>query len=97
MTGATFRHSYRSETAGDTTCYFFQVYSGPTLLATHGSAGAPTSCNATSSFVTDSIALPEIDSVAAANNVRIVLYVWNSGGHRSLHGLATLGVNYSHD
>jgi autotransporter-associated beta strand protein/VCBS repeat-containing protein len=97
VTGATFRHSYRSETAGDTTCYFFEVYNGATLLGTHGSAGTPTSCNATSSFATDTVALPEIASVADANAVTIVLYVWNSGGHSSLHELATLRVDYSHD
>jgi len=97
VTGATFRTSYRSEIAGDTTCYYFEVYNGATLLATHGSAGSPVSCNATSSFVSDTVSLPEIDTVAKANAVIIVLYVRNSGGHRSVHQLATLGVNYSHD
>ncbi|MDT7642812.1 MAG: fibronectin-binding autotransporter adhesin, partial [Pseudonocardiales bacterium] len=96
VTGATFRHSYRSATAGDTTCYSFEVYAGVTLLATHGSGGSPVSCNATSSFVTDTISLPEITAAAATGDVTIVLYVWNSGGHRSQHALATLGVDYSH-
>ena len=97
VTGATFRHSYRSATVGDTTCYFFEVYNGATLLATHGSAGAPVSCNGTSSYVTDTVSLPEINTVAEANTLTIRLYVWNSGGRSSLHQLATLGVNYSHD
>ena len=97
MTGATFRTGYRSEIAGDTTCYYFEVYDGATLLATHGSAGSPVSCNATSSFEMDTVSLPEIDTVAKANAVTIVLYVRNSGGHRSIHQPATLGVNYSHD
>jgi VCBS repeat-containing protein len=97
VTGATFRTGYRSEIAGDTTCYYFEVYAGATLLATHGSAASPVSCNATSTFEIDTVSLPEIDSVAKANAVTIVLYVKNSGGHRSIHQLATLGVNYSHD
>ena len=82
VTGATFRHRYRSEIAGDTTCYYFEVYSGATVLATHGSAGTPFSCNATSSYVLDTVALPEIDTVAKANTVTIVMYIRNSGGHQ---------------
>ena len=41
VTSVTFRHEYRSETAGDTTCYYFEVYDGATLLATHGSSDRP--------------------------------------------------------
>jgi len=92
VTGATFRHDYRSATAGDTTCYYFEVYSSATLLATHGSAGAPVSCNSTSSYVSDAIALPEVDTVAEANLLTIRLYVKNSGGRQSAHRTADLGI-----
>ena len=92
VTGATFRHDYRSATAGDTTCYYFEVYSGATLLATHGSAGAPVSCNSTSSYVSDAIALPEVDTVAEANLLTVRLYVKNSGGRQSAHRTADLGI-----
>ena len=95
VSGATFTHTYRSETAGDTTCYYFEVYHGATLLATHGSAGSPVSCNGTSSWSTDVVSLPEVDTVAEGNNVTIVMYVKNSGGGRSMHQLATVGVDYS--
>jgi subtilisin family serine protease len=95
VTGATFRHAYRSESAGETTCYLIEVYAGVTLLATHGSSGAPVSCNAGPGFVTDTVALPEVDTVAEADTLTIRLYVWNSAGHRSVHQLATLGVDYS--
>jgi hypothetical protein len=97
VAGATFRHSYHSKTAGDTTCYYFEVYDGATLLATHGSAAAPVSCNATTSYVTDTVALPEIEAAAIANAVTIVLYIRSSGGGRSVHELATLSINYSLD
>jgi hypothetical protein len=97
VTGGTFRHSYRSATGGDTTCYYFEVYNGATLLATHGSSGSPVSCNAGTTYVTDVISLPEVNTVAEANNLTVRLYVSNSGGRRSLHQLATLGVDYSHD
>jgi VCBS repeat len=97
VSGATFRHEYRSAIAGDTTCYYFEVYSGATLLATHGSAGTPVSCNATTSYASDAVALPEVDTVAEANNVSIKLFVKNSGGRASQHRIATLGITSSLD
>lgn len=95
VTGGTFTHTYRSDTPGDTTCYYFEVYRGPDLLATHGSAGSPLSCNSTNNWLTAVEPLPEINTDVIANSVTIVLYVENSGGHRSQHSVATLGVNYS--
>ncbi|MDQ2965581.1 MAG: Ig-like domain-containing protein, partial [Chloroflexota bacterium] len=97
VTAATFRHEYRSAAAGDTTCYYFEVYHGATLLATHGSAGSPVSCNATTTYASDAVALPEVDTVAEADNVSIKLFVRNSGGRKSQHKTATLGVDYSLD
>ncbi len=94
VSGATFTHTYRSETAGDTTCYYFEVYEGASLLATHGGTSSPVSCTGTT-WATDVVALPEIDSVARANDLRVRLYVQNSGGGRSLHQLVTVGVDYS--
>jgi VCBS repeat-containing protein len=91
--GATFRHSYRSYTTG-TTCYYFEVYSGGSLIGSHGSSGAPVSCNSGSSYVTDTVSLPEVDSMSRANSITIRLYVRNSAGGRSEHSLATLGVTY---
>ena len=32
VAGATFTHTYRSATSGDTTCYYFEVYQGATLI-----------------------------------------------------------------
>ena len=95
VAGAVFTHTYRSAVSGDTTCYYFEVYQGGTLIGTHGSAGSPVSCNATWAWATDVVSLPEVDSVARANNVRIVMYVRNSGAAQSLHRLMTVGVDYS--
>jgi hypothetical protein len=95
--GGTFRHTYRSDTAGDTTCYFFETYLGGTLIGTHGSSGSPISCNSTFTYATDTVALPEVDTVAEANAVTVKLYVWNSGGRRSQHRLATVTLNYRLD
>jgi hypothetical protein len=95
VTSATFNHSYRSATSGDNTCYYFEVYDGATLLATHGSSGSPVSCNSTTSYATDSVSLPEVNTPSIADNVVIKMYVKNSGGRRSSHDLATLTLNYS--
>ena len=38
VAGATFTHTYRSASSGDTTCYYLEVYQGATLIGTHGSA-----------------------------------------------------------
>ena len=95
MAGATFTHTYRSASSGDTTCYYLEVYQGATLIGTHGGAASPLSCNSTWSWTTDVVPLPEVNTVARANNVRVVLYVRNSGAGRSLHRLMTVGIDYS--
>jgi VCBS repeat-containing protein len=95
VAGAVFTHTYRSAVSGDTTCYYFEVYQGGTLIGTHGSAGTPVSCNATWAWATDTVSLPEVDSVARANNLRIVMYVRNSGAAQSLHRRMNVGFDYS--
>jgi autotransporter-associated beta strand protein len=97
VTGATFRHEYRSAIAGDTTCYYFEVWSDGVLLATHGSAGSPVSCNASGAFASDAIDLSEVDTFDKANTLTIKLFVKNSGGRGSLHRTATLGIRSSLD
>lgn len=95
VTGATFTNVYRSNTAGDTTCFYFEVYSGGDLLATYGSPAAPVSCNGTSEWVTQAVPIAEVNTPEIANDVTIVLYVSNSGARKSQHRLVTLGVAYS--
>ena len=97
VTSATFRHEYRSANPADTSCYYFEVWSGGSLLATHGSAGSPVSCNGTGSYASDAIALPEVDTAAKADDLTVKLFVRNSGGGQTQHRLATLGVTYSLD
>jgi hypothetical protein len=93
VTSATFYQRYRSASSG-TTCTYFEVYSGATLLATHGGPGSPVSCDTGTSFQADAIALPEIDTAAKADSVVIKLFVSNSTGDRSEHSLATVGITY---
>jgi hypothetical protein len=93
---ATFSHSYKSATAAGTTCTYLEIYSGATLLTSRGSASTPLSCNATASFQTDTVSLPEIDTVAEANGVVIRVYTRSTGGTRkSLHDAARITINYS--
>ncbi len=96
ITSVTFSHSYKSNTSGPQSCYYFEVYDGATLLGTHGSSSTPVSC-ATTSFVTDSVSLPEVNTVAHANAVTIKMYMKNSGSNKSQHDLASLTINYSVD
>jgi hypothetical protein len=97
VSGASFKHSYRSVNGG-TTCYYFEVLSGSTVIGTHGSSSNPVSCSSsTSTYVTDTVSLPEVDTAALANAVTTKLYVRNSaspGGNPSQHDLAQLEITY---
>jgi hypothetical protein len=95
VTAASIEHSYKSATSGDTTCWYMEVYQGTTLLGTYGSAGSPISCNGTTSFRTDSVAIPVVDSPAKANNLVIRVYGRVTGSHRSQHDLVRLNLTYS--
>jgi hypothetical protein len=95
ITSASFVHSYRPVTAGDNACWYFEVYNGATLIGTHGTTASPVSCNSTGSFVTDTVSVPEIDTVAEANAavVKIYMKISNNKG-KTLHDRATLTINY---
>ncbi len=91
---ATFRHSYRSLDGTGTTCYFVEVYEGAVMIAGHGSAITPVSCNGTASYVSDAIELPEINTVSRANSLSIRVYYRNSSGAQTQTYRAMLGVDY---
>jgi hypothetical protein len=93
LSSVSFKHSYRSLTTGQT-CWYFEVYSGATLLGTHGSAANPVSCNSTTSYVTDNTPLPEVTTVAQANNLSVKMYVKNSGALRTQDDLDELTISY---
>ncbi len=94
ISSVSFVHSYRSATTG-TTAWYFEVYNGTTLLGTHGSSASPISTNgSTSTWRTDTVALPEVTAVAQANSLIVKIYMRNSGGGRSQQDLARLDVNW---
>jgi hypothetical protein len=94
ISSVTFNHAYRSA-GGGTTCYYFEVLSGATVIGTHGSTGSPVSCNSsTTTYVTDSVSLPEVTTVAQANGLTVKLYVRNSSTQSSQHDLGTVVISY---
>jgi len=95
ITGVTLRSAYANASGTAATCAYLQVYSGATLLGSHGSSGAPLSCNSTTTQTTDVVSLPEVDTVAEASNLSIKLFVRNASSGSTRHGLLTLTVDYS--
>ena len=95
INSATLTNSYRPQAAA-TLCYYFEVYNGTTLLASHGSSSSDVSCNTSATtFVTDSISLPEVNTVALANAVTVKMYFKVSSGKPSQQDVVTLGLNWS--
>ena len=95
INSVTLTHAYRPQ-AASTLCYYFEVYNGTTLLASHGSATSDVSCNTSSTtFVTDSVPLPEVNTVALANAVTVKFYMKTSPGKPSQQDVVTLGINWS--
>lgn len=83
VTGATLTHTYRSARNGSSLCYYFEVYDGATLAGSHGSTSSDVSCNSSNStWVTDTVPLPEVDTVSEANNMVIKLYAKSSAPAR---------------
>jgi hypothetical protein len=97
VTAASFDYTYASQTSGTSTCYYFEVYAGTTLIGTHGSTSSDVDCNATTSYETISTSLPEIDTAAEARTAVIKLFSKNSGSKPTLTDAALLKVTYSLD
>jgi hypothetical protein len=97
VSSASFTHSYRSMSAGKTVCWYFETYNGAALLAAHGSSGSPISCvTGNAAWQTDTVPIPEVNTVAEANNLVIRIYANVSGGtpRRSEHDRAVVTLNY---
>lgn len=94
ITSVSLDHGYRSTSGADDTCWYLEVYSRDTLLATHGSATTPVSCNNGAVFVTDTVVLSSVDTVGKANNLSIKLFVRNSAGGSSQHDVVRLKIDY---
>jgi hypothetical protein len=94
ISSAQVQFAYKSATNGDTTCWYFEVYDGATLIGTHGSSGTPVSCNATTSHVTNTVSIPEVDTVAEANSLVLKAYLRNSGSRKASIELVQVDLSY---
>ena len=99
VSSVTFQHRYRSNNNGNLISLYYEFYSGGTLIASRGSSAAPYSSNSSNStYVTDSISLPEVDTTAEANGLIVRVYGRSAtNGRASVHDLVDLAVNYYRD
>ncbi len=97
LSAVDFQLKYRSGTNGANACWYFEVYDYlNALIGTHGSSGSPISCNSSNStFVTDTVSLPEINTAIEANSVLIKLYFKSSGSSTVVFDNALLRVTYA--
>jgi len=95
ITAVTLRHAYASTAASTTSCVYFEVYSGSTLLGSFGSPSSPYSCNGTTTQATDTIEISQADTASELNGLVVRVYVRNGGSGATRHGLFTLTTAYS--
>ena len=94
ISGATLNLNYRPNTAASTLCYYVAVYNGATLLATHGSSAAPLNCVTGTTFASDVISLPEVNTAAIANATSVRIYYRSTAAGKAQLGATTLSVSY---
>jgi hypothetical protein len=101
ITSVTLNFYYRSNTAGDTACWYGEAYNGTTLLASYGSSGTPQSCNTgNTTYSTDTVTMSQLTSandasaVTDVNNLAVRAYMKESGGRRTQIDFVQLNVNY---
>ena len=98
VNSATLTHSYRSNTSGRPVCNYVEIYSGSTLISTHGSPTADLSCTSSNTVdQTDTIPLPGVDTVAEANSLQARIYMKYGGtlSTASRHDIVRLAVSYT--
>ena len=93
----TLTHAYRPFTSSRQVCHRVETFAGATPIGTHGTTGAGYSCNTnTSADVTDTIPLPEVDTVAEANSLSARFHMWRSaaGTTQSRTNQVRLSITY---
>jgi hypothetical protein len=98
ITSVHLKFYYRSNTAADTACWYFETYNGVTLLGTHGSSGTPQSCiTGNTTYSTDDVTLSEATAVANANSLTVKAYLKESGLKKIQMDLVQVDLTYSLD
>ncbi len=96
VTSAQVVHTLRPATAATTACYYFDVLSGATVIATYGSAAVPF-CATGAAYTTQTIPTPALNTAARVNGAIIRMYVRTSTAGRTLHDHFRLDIGYSVD
>lgn len=95
ITAASLDFSYRTTQAADTACWYMEAYNGATLLAAHGSSTSTISCNnSNTTYTTNNVSLPEISTVANANNLTVKVYMDDTLLQTTQIDLVRLNVTY---
>ncbi len=97
VSAAAFDLDYRSATSTDTTCFYFEVYAGGTLIGTHGSTGSDVDCTTGAAFESVATALTAVDTAWEATNLAIKVFMKNSGNRPVQVDRVRLRVTYALD
>ena len=81
VNSAQFDYRMAPNGAGETACFYLEVYraSSSTLIGTHGGASTPVACNATTTQTTYSTTLAEVTDTTILNDLRVRVYAKESG------------------
>ncbi len=94
VSGAAFNFSVASQggAGSGNACYFFDVRLRSTnaALATHGSGTNAVGCSSGTTAVTKATVIPSVTSTDIANDLRIRVYLWETGGKKVNIDLATV-------
>lgn len=97
VSSVTFNFVFSANNSADTVCFYIEVYteSTGTLLGTHGSSGSST-CTTGTTLSSTTVSLTEITTSDQANDLRVRIYMKNSGNRAVLIDLGTVtGSSYS--
>jgi hypothetical protein len=93
MGTVTLQHRFMS-TSG-TTCWWFQVLAGASVVESFGNSTTPHECNSPGQWVTSTATLTSVTTPARANTLSIRAYLRNSAGLASQHDFVRLNADYS--
>jgi hypothetical protein len=94
ITNVAFNRTWHSAGTLTSVCYYIEVYSGATLLGSHGSANQISCSSSTSTWNTDSTTLPEVASATDVNQLFIRIYGKASVTQKSVDDLDSVTVTY---
>jgi hypothetical protein len=92
VSSAQFNYRMAPNGAGETACFYFEVYRASTsaLIGSHGDASNPVACNSTILQTTYSTTLAEVTNTTILNDLRVRVYGKESGGKPMKQDLATV-------